>query len=121
MERREFVVLATAIVVATFLAYQPAWHGGFIWDDDVHVTREGLRSIHGLWRIWFDLGVTPQYYPIVHSLFWIEHRLWGDGPLGYHLVNIGLHTTSAILVAILLRRLAVPGAWLAADRKSTRL
>ena len=97
-----------------FLVYQPAWQGGFIWDDDAHVTRAELRSWHGLYRIWFDMGATQQYYPLLHSAFWVEHRLWGDATLGYHLVNILLHAVAALMVALVLRRLAIPGAFLAA-------
>ena len=81
-------LFAAALVVAVFLVYQPAWQGGFIWDDDCHVTSPELRSLAGLYRIWFDLGATQQYYPLMHSAFWIEHKLWGDATLGYHLVNI---------------------------------
>ena len=105
---------AAALVLAVLFVYQPAWHGGFIWDDDGHVTRPALRSLHGLYRIWFDLGATQQYYPLLHSAFWLEHKLWGDATLGYHLVNILLHATAALMVALLLRRLAIPGAYLAA-------
>ena len=102
------------LVLAVFGAYQPAWQGGFIWDDNAHVTKPELRSWHGLYRIWFELGATQQYYPLLHSAFWVEHRLWGDATLGYHLVNILLHAAAAVLVALVLRRLAVPGAFLAA-------
>ena len=107
-------LFAAALVLAVLFVYQPAWHGGFIWDDDAHVTRPELRSWHGLYRIWFDLGATQQYYPLLHSAFWLEHKLWGDATLGYHLVNILLHATAAVLVALILRRLAIPGAYLAA-------
>jgi len=106
--------LTAALVIAVFLAYQPAWQGGLIWDDDAHVTNPELRSWHGLYRIWFDLGATQQYYPLLHSVFWIEHKLWGDAPLGYHLVNIFLHAMAALMAAAVLRRLKVPGAYLAA-------
>jgi protein O-mannosyl-transferase len=110
---REWLFLA-AMAVAVVLVYQPAWHGGQIWDDDQHITRPELQSIEGLYRTWFEVGATLQYYPVVHTAFWIEHKLWGDTPLGYHLVNILLHVTAAILVALILRRLKVPGALLAA-------
>jgi protein O-mannosyl-transferase len=100
------------ISAVTLLAYFPVIKGGFIWDDDGHVTRPDLRSLHGLGRIWFELGATQQYYPVLHSAFWMEHRLWGDATVGYHLVNILLHATAAWLFALALRRLAIPGAWL---------
>jgi len=105
---------AAALVAAVFLAYQPAWHGGLLWDDAAHLTREDLRSWGGLWRIWFEPGATQQYYPLVHSAFWVLHRLFGDEPTGYHLVNLALHGTAAVLVALVFRRLHIPGALLAA-------
>ena len=110
---RDFL-FTLALVAAVFLAYQPAWQGGFLWDDNHHVTAPELRSWHGLYRIWFDVGATPQYYPLTCSLFWVEHKLWGDATLGYHLVNILLHALAALLAAGIFRRLAVPGAGLAA-------
>jgi protein O-mannosyl-transferase len=106
--------LAAALAMAVFLVYSPAWHGGILWDDEAHLTPPGLQSLHGLFRIWFDLKATQQYYPLVHSAFWLESQLWGYDTLGYHLVNILLHVVATILVATILRRLMVPGAYLAA-------
>ena len=106
-------LLLPALVLAALVAYYPAWRGGQLWDDDAHITSVELQSADGLRRIWFDLGATQQYYPVVHSTFWILHRLWGDTTLGYHIVNIVLHAVSAFLVVVILRRLAVPGAVLA--------
>src|SRR5713101_4624837 len=101
------------MLCATLVAYLPALRGGLLWDDNMHVTRADLRSLHGLWRIWFDLGATQQYYPLLHSAFWLEHRIWGDAVLGYHLTNAALHAVSAFLVVTIVRRLSLPGAWLA--------
>jgi tetratricopeptide (TPR) repeat protein len=101
-------------MLATFFVYFPAIRGGMLWDDDAHVTRPDLQSWHGLARIWTDLGATEQYYPFLHSFFWVQHKLWGDATLGYHLVSILLHIASACLLAAILRRLSIPGAWLAA-------
>jgi tetratricopeptide (TPR) repeat protein len=113
VDRTSLLVLA-GLVLVTLAAYFPVWHGGMLWDDDAHLTRASLRSLSGLWRIWFDLGATQQFYPVAHSAFWVMHRLWGDSTLGYHLVNIVLHACSAWLVFLILRRLAIPGAMLAA-------
>jgi hypothetical protein len=66
------------LFLAALIAYAPALRGGLVWDDNMHVTGPDLQSLHGLWRIWFDLGATQQYYPLLHSAFWLEHRLWGD-------------------------------------------
>ncbi len=59
-------------------------------------------------------GATQQYYPLLHSAFWIEHHLWDDHPLGYHLLNLALHAADVFLVWLILRKLAIPGALLAA-------
>jgi len=108
--------LGMAVVVfgATFAAYLPSLRGEFIWNDSDYVTAPALRSLEGLGAIWFQLGATEQYYPLLHSFFWGQYQLWGDHPLGYHVVTLLLHIGSAILFALVLRRLAVPGAWLAA-------
>jgi len=109
---RDWAVYAL-IVCAAFIVYLPAMHGGMLWDDTAHVTRLDLRSLHGLWRIWRDPGATQQYYPLLHSAFWVEHSIWGDSVLYYHLVNVALHALASCLVVKIARRLALPGAWLA--------
>lgn len=103
-----------AILVAVFLAHFPALRGGFIWDDEAHVTSPAMRSLSGLGRIWFELGATQQYYPLTHTVFWLEHRLWGGNAVAYHAANLALHALAAILLGLVLRRLALRGAWLAA-------
>jgi tetratricopeptide (TPR) repeat protein len=107
-------LLGFFLVAVTIIAYQPVWHAGPIWDDDKHITPPELRSLNGLARIWTQPGATQQYYPLVHSVFWVEHQLWGDATAGYHWVNILLHASSALLLVKILRQLNIPGAWLAA-------
>ncbi|MBV8841634.1 MAG: tetratricopeptide repeat protein [Bryobacterales bacterium] len=105
--------LAALLVSLLLLAYIPALSGGMVWDDDAHITRPELRSLGGLGRIWFQLGSTQQYYPLLHTAFWLEYALWGGDVRGYHLTNLALHACSALLLVVLLRRLEMPGAWLA--------
>lgn len=106
-----FVLILAA---TTIFAYRPAWHGGFLWDDDAYVANnELLTAPNGLRRIWFSLDSPSQYFPLVYTTFRIEHALWGLNPSGYHWVNILLHVGNALLLWCLLARLNVPGAWLA--------
>jgi tetratricopeptide (TPR) repeat protein len=81
----------------------------FIWNDADYVTSPLLQSLHGLAQIWFKVGATEQYYPLLHSAFWIEHRVFGDNPIGYHLLNLLLHLGATILFAAVLLKLLAGG------------
>ncbi len=113
--RARTAVGVLALAGLAVLVYLPVFNAGFIWDDGVYVKDlAALKSPGGLGRIWTDFAATPQYYPVVFTSFWIEYRLWGLNPAGYHTVNILLHAACAALLWILLRRLGVRGAWLIA-------
>ena len=112
---------AGALLVLALLVVSPAFGGGFLWDDDDYVTEnENHRSLAGLGRIWFEPTANAQYYPLVYTSFWIETRLWGLNPTGYHVVNALLHGLACVLLWRLLERLglgsarALSRAWLVA-------
>jgi protein O-mannosyl-transferase len=108
-------IFAIALVLTTLLAYRPVWHGTALMDDQTYlITKPELRSGSGLLSLWMQPQTTKQYHPLVNTVFWIGNKLWGDAMLGYHLVNIFLHSVSALLLWKILRRLEVAGAWLAA-------
>jgi tetratricopeptide (TPR) repeat protein len=102
------------------LCYWPALSGGILWDDPAHIPRAELQGWNGLQRIWTDLRATQQYYPVLFSTFWLEHHVWGNHTLGYHLVNVVFHATSCCVLALLLRRLwALPTAGPSKDQRAT--
>jgi len=108
-------VALVLLFLATLVVYIPAIRGDYIWDDDYYVTHnDTLTSVEGLGRIWFEVGATVQYYPLVFTTFWLEYRLWELDPTGYHVVNILLHAGSAVLLFFVLRRLSVRAALVAA-------
>ena len=110
---RRQVLLAAAILAIAFLAYIPALHGGFLWDDYTFLKNNWLiHTSDGLRRFWFT-AQAEDYFPLTSSMLWIEWRIWGDHAAGYHAINLLLHAVAAVLVWRVLRRLAVPGAWLA--------
>jgi tetratricopeptide (TPR) repeat protein len=112
------------LVLAAVVAYAGSLSGSWLWDDDDHVTKtQVLGQPDGLRRIWLDLGATQQYYPLVHTTFWLEHELWGLEARGFRTTNLVLHGLNALLLLAVLRRLALAGgaggrgfdlAWLAA-------
>ncbi len=97
------------VFLAVGAVYAPAIGGLRIWDDDAHITRAGLLSLSGLRRIWLDPGATQQYYPVLHTAFWVEHHLWGGSVAGYHLSNVLLHALAACLFAFALGWLKTVG------------
>ena len=108
---------ACCLVLLTILAYLPALDAGFIIDDSLYVTDDvRMETVAGLGRIWTEVvgrEYQHQYYPLTSTAFWVQYQVWGDQPFGYHLVNVLLHAVNAVLLWRLLRRLELPGAWLA--------
>ncbi len=106
--------LAAILVLATALVYFPAIHAGFILDDDLLLTNNPLvKDPDGWWKFWWTTQ-TPDYLPVMSDSFWLEWRVFGLNPMGYHVSNIVQHAVSAVLLWLVLRELKVPGAWLAA-------
>ena len=100
---------AAIVFLAVFAVYLPALRGQFLWDDLLVVHRNPLVTGElGLASIWFRTD-----FPLANVAFWLEWLAWGDHPFGYHVVNVSLHATSAILLWRVLERLRIPAAWLA--------
>ena len=44
---------AVFLVLVTFLVYQPVWHAGFIWDDDVLLLQNpGIQTPGSMALLW---------------------------------------------------------------------
>src|SRR5262245_37755819 len=96
--RSEFVrrALPAALLLGglALLAYLPALHGGFILDDNGYLTNEALiKAPDGLVKFWFTFEAMD-YYPVSNSTLWVEWRLWGMDPTGYHVTNLVLHVAA---------------------------
>ncbi|HEY2827154.1 MAG TPA: tetratricopeptide repeat protein [Pirellulales bacterium] len=102
------------LIAVVFLIYWPAIHGGFLLDDDLLLTDNALvKAPNGLYRIWLTREPVD-YWPVTNTSFWLQWRLWQMSPTGYHVVNLLLHLANCSLIWLLLKRLAIPGAFLAA-------
>ncbi len=111
------LIAACVLIALSIFVYMPAMDGEFVFDDEIYLTEDArMGSSGGLSRIWKEVGgadYTHQYYPLTSTVWWLEQRAFGDDPFGYHLGNVLLHALNAILLWRLLRRLSVPGAWVA--------
>ena len=107
------VLIALALAIPAAVSYLPALAGGFVWDDRGFAEEPVIHAATGLRSIWFspaELEREGHYWPLVYSSFWLEHKLWGLAPAGYHAVNVALHLVNCLLTWRLLVRLRVPGA-----------
>ena len=103
-----------ALFLLVAVSYGPAYFASFVWDDRVFAQALAVRDLDGLGRIWFspsEIRDEGHYWPLVYTTFWLEHKLWGFAPAGYHIVNVLLHVANTLLLWRLAERLAVPGAW----------
>jgi tetratricopeptide (TPR) repeat protein len=127
---------ALVLLALCFVLYAPSWrydparHEGYVWDDDDHFLNDPLvRAPDGWWRVFADPqpgvvgeaggAVVWNYWPVTRLSFWVDRHLWGVDARGMpdlvaaRLTNVALHALNALLLVALLRRLRVPGAWLA--------
>ena len=72
-----------------------------------------IKSSDGLCRFWIT-SQAQDYWPISNATLWGEWRLWEMNPAGYRVSNLLLHVVESLLVWIALRKISVPGAFLAA-------
>ena len=111
-------LFAAGLVLLVLASYLPAmlW-GGLVWDDRVWSRAAAVLDWSGLWTIWFSPSLIEKelhYWPLVYTTFWLEHKIWGLAPAGYHVVNVILHAVNTVLLWRVLGRLSLPGAGLAA-------
>jgi protein O-mannosyl-transferase len=105
---------AVLIIAIVTIAYLPSLSGGFIWDDKSLITENNIiKASNGLYRLWCSTE-SADYWPATYTTFWIEWRLWGMNSAGYHVTNLIFHIIETLLIWIVLRRLSIPGAFLAA-------
>lgn len=57
---------------------------------------------------------SADYFPLKSTVLWLEYRLFGESPYGYHIVTILFHALNSVLLWRALLAIRVPGAWIGA-------
>jgi Flp pilus assembly protein TadD len=113
---KELLLQAAVIVLAGLWIYSPAYHGDWLWDDDVLLTANPTvqsGTLAGLLKLWFNPDGLD-YFPLSYSLMWLQWQLFGAASTGYHITTILLHIAGGLLLWALLEKMRIPGSWTAA-------
>jgi tetratricopeptide (TPR) repeat protein len=108
------MALAAAVAILTLASFLPSLGGQFVnYDDDVNFLDNphyrGLGPEHLKWMFTHHFG---HYMPLTWMSLGLDYVIWGMNPFGYHLTNVILHTTNAVLCFFLLGQLlrrSLPG------------
>ncbi len=92
-----YLLLSAAVLFAFGRSVRAPFH----FDDHALLADRNITSSSGGLGVWRP----AQTRPLTYFTFWVNHRLGGADPSGYHAVNLAIHTTSAFLVMLCLRRL----------------
>lgn len=110
-------LLFAYILVALFsvLPYLNVINGEFVIDDvALYVDNTAFTANHNIGRFFLsnlwdhasvEINNSPLYRPLLLIVMWVSQTLFGGNVVAYHLFNIGLHLTAALLLLTLLRRL----------------
>ena len=100
--------------MVVFIAYHPSINGGFVLDDDLMMTENPQHQ--GLRRPVSILVHHQRARLLADDKFHFLDRMAdvGQNPTGYHVTNLILHIVESLLIWIILRKLSIPGAFLAA-------
>ncbi|HBF33091.1 TPA: hypothetical protein DDW35_00870, partial [Candidatus Sumerlaeota bacterium] len=109
-----FPVFLFAVLI--LVVYYPALFAGYVWDDLLTLNDPRVQNVVGFPGLWLDIShpINGDYWPVTYTSHWIEFRLWGMHPLGYHATNIVLHFANTLILFYLLRRMQMSGALLVA-------
>lgn len=102
------LILASLVGLAAFLVYLPSLGNGFVnWDDSVYVyDNPMISSLNPGFIKWVLTAIVcGNWHPLTMLSLAIDYHFWGLEPMGFHLVNIILHSLNTFLVFLLAHRL----------------
>jgi len=113
--RIALLLLLASLIVGLEL-YYPALRAPFVFDDFVSPYSHALGQ-HERFIAWLS-GVRP----VLMLTYWLDDRLFGESPLGYHILNLLIHVFNTALVFLVLNRLIeFAGRWKPRTRMAASL
>ncbi len=106
---------AIALVMLASVPFLPSLSSSRLLDDDHYVFANPVLAggLAALPRIWAGEHLMD-YYPVTHTVFWLEWQFWGGSPLGFRAANIAWHVVGALAFWWAAAAWRFPWAWLLA-------
>ena len=95
------IFVCPCILLLTLAVFGASLGSSFHFDDYAILSDSILTSPSGWWQVWEPL----QTRPLAWFTFWVNYRLGGRNPAGYHAVNLALHLGAVLLLFLVLRDL----------------
>ncbi|MEW5944667.1 MAG: tetratricopeptide repeat protein [bacterium] len=104
------VLLCAAACALAAAVYVNTLHGDFIWDDvplvrDNPYIRRTEHLAHLISKSYYDVFGELSYRPLCTLTYFLDYRLWGPEPAGFHATNTALHVLNTLLLFLLAARL----------------
>ena len=99
--------VTAGLVLAGVLLFGPSFNDPFHFDDTL-ITNDSNVTNPAQWAHFFNPLHLRQ---LTFFTFYLNHLVGGNDPSGYHLVNVGIHVTNAVLLYWLVAGFAEP--WIA--------
>lgn len=96
-------ITISIIVVLTIITYLNCLPNQFVYDDTSTIVENRLINDWGNFQglityDYFKYSGELTYRPLVTLSYFIDYSLWHLNPMGYHVVNVALHTLNVILM-----------------------
>jgi len=120
--RRPWLVFGAAALVALLL-YLPTLQYGFVWDDRMLILDNPFLDrtnpiellTKGFWdnpEVERGVDYMSYYRPLTNLSLYVDRKVWGLRPVGYHLTNVIINAAVVFLMSLLLWEL-FGSVWLA--------
>jgi Flp pilus assembly protein TadD len=88
-----------AALLAALIAYWPALHGTFVFDD-AHMQFAEAHPEHIPFYVWIKGS-----RPLVGLSYWINYQISGPSSFGYHLTNLLFHLLASLFAFLIVRKI----------------
>ncbi|MCJ7740343.1 tetratricopeptide repeat protein, partial [Candidatus Microgenomates bacterium] len=109
---KNYLLIGISFLLLTFFCYHNILNNKLFYDDEELIYKNAYVADLRYFPKYFSenmvagAGKTSNMYrPVLLLSFAIDHAIWGNNPIGYHLTSILLHAANAFLIFLLIQRL----------------